>query len=413
MPSEARIGTHAAGRSGGAYPAANRRDDAHRSGGERVALLGEIAHRESAVSIGGTGAGLIRLACGLGELGWPIDLVTAGRERLSAYGEALHATTRTHDLGECGRLRQTLAFLNYVLRHRPAVVVARDSRAIDIALTVKLLIPKAFALICAMHNPANVCCKDDRTGAIRLRARFRRIGRRTEALLAVSPGLLEAACTDFFADEFKRGVAIPNPAYRRDAAEAAMAAPTRRPVAGEPHLMFVGRLSAQKDPGTLIRAASILRHHHGLSFQLSVLGEGPLGNELGALAAEAGIADRVHLRGFVPNPMAFMADADVLVLPSVQEAFGYVLVEALAVGLPVVSTDCPYGPRYILEDGKHGRLVPVGDAERMAAAIAETLDAPRQPERLIARARDFDSREIARRYAELFEHLIAERRVGS
>lgn len=133
-------------------------------------------------------------------------------------------------------------------------------------------------------------------------------------------------------------------------------------------------------------------------------------DELHALARELGIEERVHFRGFVPDPMAYMADADVLAVPSVEEAFGYVLVEALAVGLPIVSTDCPYGPRYILDDGRYGRLVPVGDAEAMADAIARTLDEPADRDRLIARACDFDSIEIARRYGELFKRLIAERR---
>jgi glycosyltransferase involved in cell wall biosynthesis len=261
-----------------------------------------------------------------------------------------------------------------------------------------------------MHNPANLCCSDTGAGAIRLQSRFRRIARRADALLAVSPGLLEAACERFFSGPRPHALAIPNPAYRRDAAEAAMAAPRGRPVAGEAHLVFAGRLSAQKDPATLIRAAALLEHRHRRPFQLSVLGEGPMRDELHALARELGIGERVHFRGFVPDPMAYMADADVLAVPSVEEAFGYVLVEALAVGLPIVSTDCPYGPRYILDNGRYGHLVPVGDAEAMADAIARTLDEPADRDRLIARARDFDSIEIARRYGELFKRLIAGRR---
>jgi glycosyltransferase involved in cell wall biosynthesis len=376
----------------------------------RIALLGEVAHRDSAFSMGGTGANLLRLAHGLRNSGWQVDLVTANRRRLAAFGDELHASVDAFDLGERGRAYQTLGLLAYILRQRPDVLVAQDSRAMDLALTVKLWLPRAFAVVCAMHNPANLCCSDTGAGSIRLQSRFRRVARRADALLAVSPGLLEAACDRFLGASHPKAIAIPNPAYRREAAEAAMANPRNRPVAGEPHLVFAGRLSAQKDPATLIRAAALLEQRHGRPFQLSVLGEGPMRDELQALAGELGIGDRVHFRGFVPDPMAYMADADVLAVPSVEEAFGYVLVEALAVGLPVVSTDCPYGPRYILDDGRYGHLVPVGDAASMADTIARTLDEPTDRDRLIARAREFDSIEIACRYGELFTRLISERR---
>jgi glycosyltransferase involved in cell wall biosynthesis len=102
-----------------------------------------------------------------------------------------------------------------------------------------------------------------------------------------------------------------------------------------------------------------------------------------------GVSRDVALPGFVPDPFPYMARAGAFVLSSRWEGFGNVLVEAMACGCPVVSTDCPGGPREILEGGRFGELVPVGDGDAMAEAILRTLERPPERARLIARARRF------------------------
>mgnify|MGYP000037444926 FL=1 len=114
----------------------------------------------------------------------------------------------------------------------------------------------------------------------------------------------------------------------------------------------------------------------GTEARLVLLGDGPDRGRLEGLASELGIAENVHFAGFEPNPYAWMARAAALVLSSRCEGFANVLVEALACGANVVSTDCPSGPREILEGGRWGRLVPVGDAAAMAEAMRGTLRAP-------------------------------------
>jgi glycosyltransferase involved in cell wall biosynthesis len=95
-----------------------------------------------------------------------------------------------------------------------------------------------------------------------------------------------------------------------------------------------------------------------------------------ALAAEHGVAADVALPGFVANPFAYMARAATFALSSVNEGLPGVLIQAMACGCPVVSTDCPSGPAEILAGGRYGRLVPPGDAAALAEAILATLDAP-------------------------------------
>jgi glycosyltransferase involved in cell wall biosynthesis len=116
---------------------------------------------------------------------------------------------------------------------------------------------------------------------------------------------------------------------------------------------------------------------------------------------DAGLHGEVRLEGFVDNPFAYMRRADLFVLSSAWEGLPGVLIQAMACGTPVVSTDCPSGPREILEGGRLGPLVPVGDPEALARAILETLRRPPAAGPLRARAGDFSLGKITRQYLEL------------
>ena len=114
-----------------------------------------------------------------------------------------------------------------------------------------------------------------------------------------------------------------------------------------------------------------------------------------------GISQHFDMPGFRLNPFAYMSKAKVFVLSSKYEGLATVLIEAMASGTPVVSTDCRSGPSEILEDGKWGRLVPVGDWRIMAEAIIETLDNPIPSDQLISRASAFSAEASIDRYMEI------------
>lgn len=156
---------------------------------------------------------------------------------------------------------------------------------------------------------------------------------------------------------------------------------------GPPVVLGVGRLTEQKDFATLIRAFARVRRR--LEARLVVLGEGEDRCALQEIVADEGVLDDARLPGFVDDPAPYLRRAGVFVLSSAWEGLPLVLLESLAVGTPVVATDCDSGPREILEGGRYGRLVGVGDPDAMAEAILETLAEEPDREALRARASDF------------------------
>ena len=165
---------------------------------------------------------------------------------------------------------------------------------------------------------------------------------------------------------------------------------------GGARLLTVGALKRQKAHDVLLRALAALDTHP--DSRLIVLGEGSLRSEIHDLAKRLGLADRVRMPGFRSDPFPFMRDADLFVLSSAWEGFGNVLIEAMACGTPVVSTDCPSGPREILADGAHGILVPPGDHAALGAGIDAALRDRPKPEMLKQRAREFSPAGAATAY---------------
>ena len=168
-------------------------------------------------------------------------------------------------------------------------------------------------------------------------------------------------------------------------------------------ILGVGRLARVKDFPTLIKAFHSIKTD---SMRLMILGEGRERKELENLVQELGLEEYVSMPGFVENPYAYLAKASVFVLSSKCEGLPNVLIEAMACGTTVVSTDCPGGPYEILEGGKYGKLVPVGDIAKLAEAISDSLKTPTEKELLISRAKYFSVERAINEYEKLFKELI-------
>lgn len=166
-----------------------------------------------------------------------------------------------------------------------------------------------------------------------------------------------------------------------------------------PVLVAAGRLAPWKGFKYLIKALALLRSRR--SARLLILGDGPLRDELQELIDFYGLHDTVELVGYVENSLKYFARADVFVLSSLVEGMPNVLVEAMMCGCTPVATDCPTGPRELLQGGRLGYLVPVRDPEAMAAAIGCALDCPTPKSLLDQAVAPFEEKRVIDRHFEL------------
>jgi glycosyltransferase involved in cell wall biosynthesis len=281
------------------------------------------------------------------------------------------------------------ALARYVSQARPDVLLSLLNYPNLVLALLAPLVGDRVRRVVSVHNHLSTAAARSESRWVRsVPALMRRFLRDVDAIVATSHGV--AADLEALAGPAAGAVrVIHNPGYRPEADQLA-AEPSGHPwldAPGPPVVLGVGKLKPQKDFATLLRAFARLRRAR--SARLVILGEGSEREALLALAKELGIGDDVDLPGFVRNPYPFYARSAVFALSSAWEGFGNVVVEALACGCSVVSTDCPSGPAEILDGGRFGRLVPVGDDAALAAALVSTLDAPQAPETSRARARDF------------------------
>lgn len=298
-------------------------------------------------------------------------------------------------------LRHLPALVRYLQTERPAALLAAKTPVNLMALWARRLAGVPVRLVLSERAQLSAVATADRpakrSALPRLVARFYP---EADAIVTVSGGVADdlAGLTGIAR---QRMTVIYNPVVGDDfAARAAAIAPHPwLEDGGAPVLLAVGRLHWQKDYPTLLRAFATLRQTRPA--RLLILGEGPQRSALQSLATELGVTEYVAMPGFGPNPLAAMSRAAAFVLTSRAEGFGNVLAEALACGCPVVSTDCPSGPREILDGGRYGRLVPVGDAGALATALAETLYSASDRDALACRGNAFSVARAADAYLSL------------
>lgn len=175
-----------------------------------------------------------------------------------------------------------------------------------------------------------------------------------------------------------------------------------------PVILGCGRLTTEKGFRYLVEALSLIRGD--TDARLAIIGKGPQRSALKALVDDLELSNRVELLGFQPNPYKFMARADLFVLSSLWEGLGLVLIESMACGTPVISTDCPSGPGEVITDGVDGLLVPPRDPEALSDAIVRVLEDRHLADQLRRngqrRAQDFTVDRSVRQYEELFVQLV-------
>jgi glycosyltransferase involved in cell wall biosynthesis len=356
-----------------------------------------------ALSGGGAERAMVNLARGLNKRGLEIDLVLG--TAIGPYLPSVPSNIRIVELGTNRWLPKTLGLARYLRSARPTAMISSLDN-INIASIAKMLARVDTRVIVNVQNHVTTDLASYHGFRARLKPYLLRMFYPwADHVIAVSHGVADDLITNWGVPRELVGV-IHNPVMNENIDDM-----TREPVdhpffaPGEPPVLIgVGRLTLQKDFPNLFRAFARVRAKR--SVRLLILGDGELREPLEALARQLGIDRDLSMPGFAANPYAYMAKSRIFVLSSLWEGLPTVVMEALATGTPVVSTDCPSGPREILDDGAFGKLVPMSDDAALAAAIERELDEQPDPARLRARAMHYSAERSLDKYSAILDPSI-------
>jgi len=339
---------------------------------------------------------LVNTANGLARLGVRITFIT--EVGANPYAEQLEAPVAIEPLAnphDRNGLETLLAQL------APDVAISAKLEDDRLLVDAADQCPVRPRVVFRVGNPIGFRLREKR-GWIRRRSRqlgrLRHLYARADGCIAVSAGIRRDLMVNLKVDP-ERIFVLPNPTIT-DATYAAASQPTDHPWLendSTPVVLAAGGLRAQKDFATLVDAFAILRRSQAC--RLIVLGDGRQRERLRKRARKAGVDADVDFPGWQSNVHAYMQRACVFALSSRWEGSPNVIVEALALGTPVVATDCPYGPREILQNGRYGRLVRVGNAAEMANALADTMQHPPDPDPIQAAVSVYSVSDSAKAYA--------------
>jgi len=344
-----------------------------------------------------------RLANGFVARGFPTDLlITAAPDPIP---EATDREVRLVQMGRMTPWSRVPAMAFYLRSRRPAAILTHRIREDVFTLKAARLARTRTPVFVTVHGRMSV--KLDHLKGLkgrRRRAEFQRYYRRNQGIIAISEDTAQDLRTLLGAAA--PVTTIPNPIVTPEMlalAQAPIDHPWFRDERAQrdiPVLVFAGRLEYEKDLPTLLDAFARLRQQRDC--RLLIIGDGRLRPEIEAARAALGLTEAVDMPGWASNPYPFLQRANLVVLSSFWDALPTVLIEALALGTPVVSTECGAGPREILQHGRLGLLVPPRDPPALAAALAATLADPLPA----ATLRQGSERYEAQRNADLYLRLM-------
>jgi glycosyltransferase involved in cell wall biosynthesis len=350
---------------------------------------------------GGAEKMFINLANEFVERGIDVDLVLAQKE--GPYLKDVSDKVDIVDLKSRRVLFSLFPLIKYLRKEKPSVVLSTLNHANIIILIAKIFSFSKAKIIIRIPNYFSISAENK----IKILAKI--FYKRADKIIAISKGIKGDLISTLKIKENKIKV-IYNPIFKKNIIQKSKEKNVHSWLKEKniPIILGVGRLTEQKDFSTLIRAFYKLRKKREV--KLIILGEGEKRKELEKLIKELKLENDVSMPGFVNNPYSYMKKADVFVLSSGWEGFGNVIVEAMTCGTSIVSTNCLSGPSEILSNGKYGKLVPVGNINKLTEAIEETLDNPIDKKILQKRAMDFSVGKITDEYLKvIFKHEKYER----
>lgn len=349
---------------------------------------------------GGIGRNILNLAEALHGHGCRVQVLMDRCE--GPYFELLHQAVGVHSLTTSNAISGIPQMCRYLLREKPQVILTPNARLTVLALRATRLVRPSTAVFANVHSTYSRSFTN--LSAKKAASRTKKIQRyypRCRGIIAVSTGVAKDFCrlTGLPAEAVKT---IHNPVVTPTLLALAEEPMTHPWFAADapPVVLSVGRIETLKNLPLLIEAFEQVRAQ--LSCRLVLIGDGSQRAAIEARIAASPFAADIAMLGHQSNPFNYMRHAGVFVLSSQWEGFGNVLAEAMATGTPVVSTDCPYGPREVLDQGRYGTLVPMNDSTALATAIIDTLRKPLPAETLRKAATRFDAAQVAEEYQDYF-----------
>lgn len=349
---------------------------------------------------GGIGRNLSNLANSFIRLGYRADILV-DREKFPYAGD-LDESVGIKYLRTSHRIGGIPHLLAYFIKHKPEIVLTPFVQLTLLAVRTRRLFRVPVKIFANIHSVYSIDF-----ASLNERKRKKRVDDmmkyypQCNSLISVSDGA---------AKDFSKLTGLPeapihrifNPVVTDDLIERSMSRPdhpwfqTDQP----PVIIGIGRLVKNKNFDHLIEVFDILREKR--ECRLVIVGEGPARTDLDSIAENSPFRQDIFFTGRLENPFPYLRYASVMVLTSSYEGLSNTIIEALALGTPVVSTDCPFGPREILEGGRFGELVPVNDVKALSEAILKTLRNPIDHSILVGSAERFRDTDIARSYLSAF-----------
>ncbi len=363
---------------------------------------------------GGIERSMSRLSRGLLDRGWDVSIISEkpSEESISYFDERVKLLSLGSSFIDQNSNIIFSIFKNilyyfkikkFIKKHSPDVLLAVKN--IPVSIILKINLKNKFKLIIRE-------AVDPKYSSITQRSLFSRflinniksfLYPKADNIIAISEGVKQSLIKNFKLDSSKIRT-IYNPSADEKILSLAQEDIDSDLLSDKPLIISVGRLTKQKDHITLLKAFNKI--YPKINCNLYIVGEGSERDNLEKFIRNNNIGDRVKLLGYQNNPWKFMSKSELFILSSIWEGFGNVIVESMLIGIPVISSDCPSGPREILNDGVNGKLFKVGDYSHLAKTIEDILsgDNAELINRARIRSKDFSIEKITQEYEKILIH---------
>lgn len=365
----------------------------------------KIIFYQAGLGTGGATRSNLKIANGLAKCGFDVELVHgyAGEDAKSLIPNNISSI----NLGNSSAIKGLFPLIRYIKKNKPKIIISAALQNNIVVSVARVLSGVKFKLVLTDRVAPTLEIKNRKNFIYKILPYLMRyFYPKADKIIAVSKGNAEDVLT-IVPKASNLMQVIYNPAVTEEKLDKGNMEETHIWFDQKvPLIVGLGRLTRQKDFVTLIRAFAKVQEK--IDSRLLIIGEGEEREALERLIKELNLLDKIELTGFKPNPYPYLKRADLFVLSSAWEGLPNVLLEAMAFGTSVVSTDCKSGPDEILEGGTVAPLVPVADVEAMAAEMINVLNNPQDSKKLKNRANMFNEEQSIKQYKELIKKVLSE-----